>query len=128
MAAFIKQSSPLGHLTSRYWSPSALWTIDRVVVLTGLGFATAAVNAAIRNVAVIRACQALAAPAHPGSGRAVVPVPAVGILRPPAYTLMGVLPFMALGWLCVGAIAAGFLRTRRRRLQDAGRVFMPADR
>ena len=67
MAAFIKQSSPLGHLTSRYWSPSA--------------------------------------PAHPESGRAVVPVPAVGILRPLAYTLMGVLPFMALGW-----------------------VFMPADR
>jgi hypothetical protein len=30
----------------------------------------------------------------------------VGILLPPAYTPMGVLPFMALGWLCVGAIAA----------------------
>ena len=69
MAAFIKQSSPLGYLTSRYWSPSAL------------------------------------GPSISGSGRAVVPVPAVGILRPPAYTLMGVLPFMALGW-----------------------VFMPADR
>ena len=55
MAAFTKQSSPLGHLTSRYWSPSALWTIDLVIVLTGLGFATAAVNAAIRNVAIIRA-------------------------------------------------------------------------
>ena len=55
MAAFTKQSSPLGYLTSRYWSPPALWTIDLVVVLTGLGFVTAAVNAAIRNVAVIRA-------------------------------------------------------------------------
>jgi hypothetical protein len=55
MAAFIKQSSPLGYLTSRFWSPSALWTIDLVIVLTGLGFVTAAVNAAIRNVAVIRA-------------------------------------------------------------------------
>jgi hypothetical protein len=39
--------------------------------------------------------------------------PLWGILLPPAYTLMGVLPFMALGWLCVGAIAAGLLRTRR---------------
>jgi hypothetical protein len=55
VAAFTKQSSPLGYLTSRYWSPSTLRTIDRVVVLTGLGFVTAAVSAAIRNVAVIRA-------------------------------------------------------------------------
>jgi amino acid transporter len=45
---FIQQSNPLGCLTSRYWSPSVLWTIDLVVVLTGLGFVTAAVNAAIR--------------------------------------------------------------------------------
>ena len=43
-----RQPNPLGYLTSRYWSPSALWVIDLVVVLTGLGFVTAAVNAIIR--------------------------------------------------------------------------------
>ena len=43
-----RQHSPLGYLTGRYWSPSALWVIDLVVVLTGLGFVTAAVNAIIR--------------------------------------------------------------------------------
>ena len=42
---------------------------------------------------------------------------------------VGVLPFMALGWLCVGAIAAGFLRTRRpAAFKTLGRVFMPAGR
>ena len=45
---FIRQPSPLGFLTSRYWSPSALWVIDLVVVLTGLGFVVASLNAAIR--------------------------------------------------------------------------------
>lgn len=44
---FIQQPSPLGYLTSRYWSPSAVWAID-LVVLTGLGFVIAASNAAIR--------------------------------------------------------------------------------
>ena len=43
-----RQDNPLGYLTSRYWSPSVLWVIDLVVVLTGLGFVTAAVNATIR--------------------------------------------------------------------------------
>jgi amino acid transporter len=43
-----RQHNPLGYLTSRYWSPSALWVIDLVVVVTGLGFVTAAVNAIIR--------------------------------------------------------------------------------
>jgi len=43
-----RQHNPLGYLTSRYWSPSALWVIDLVVVLTGLGFVTAVVNAIIR--------------------------------------------------------------------------------
>jgi amino acid transporter len=42
------QPNPLGYLTGRYWSPSVLWVIDLVVVLTGLGFVTAAVNAIIR--------------------------------------------------------------------------------
>ena len=45
---FTRQRNPLGYLTSQYWSPSALWAIDLVVVLTGLGFVIAALNAAIR--------------------------------------------------------------------------------
>ena len=32
--------------------------------------------------------------------------PLWGILHPPAYTLANLLPFTALGWLCLGAIAA----------------------
>jgi hypothetical protein len=43
-----QQHNPLEYLTSRYWSPSALFVIDLVVVLTGLGFVSAAVNAIIR--------------------------------------------------------------------------------
>ncbi len=48
ISSLTRQLSPLGYLTSRYWSPSVLWAIDLVVVLTGLGFVTAAVNALIR--------------------------------------------------------------------------------
>jgi amino acid transporter len=43
-----QQHNPLEYLTSRYWSPSAVWIIDLAIVLTGLGFVTAAVNAIIR--------------------------------------------------------------------------------
>jgi len=42
---------------------------------------------------------------------------------------MGVLPFMALGWLCIGAISAGLLRTRRpATFKTLGTVRVPADR
>jgi amino acid transporter len=44
----VSQVNPLGYLTALYWSPSAVWLIELVVVLTGLGFATAAFNVAIR--------------------------------------------------------------------------------
>jgi hypothetical protein len=36
-----------------------------------------------------------------------------GILFPGAYTLANLLPFIYLGWLLIGAIAAGVLRARR---------------
>jgi L-asparagine transporter-like permease len=53
--------------------------------------------------------------------------PLWGILHPPADKLVDVLPFTALGWLCLGAIAAGVLRTRRpKTFETLGRVFMPA--
>jgi len=54
--------------------------------------------------------------------------PLWGIFLPPAYTLMGVLPFTALGWLGIGAIAAGLLRTRRpATFKTLGRVSVPVD-
>ena len=54
--------------------------------------------------------------------------PLWGILHPHAYTLVDLLPFTALGWLCLGVIAAAVLRARRPASFEAlGRVFMPAD-
>jgi amino acid transporter len=53
--------------------------------------------------------------------------PLWGILHPRAYTLANLLPFAALGWLCLGVIAAGVLRAKRpARLEALGRVFTPA--
>src|SRR4029078_10902929 len=42
------RGSPVGCLPSRYWSPSAVWAIELVVVLAGLGFVIATFNVAIR--------------------------------------------------------------------------------
>jgi hypothetical protein len=54
--------------------------------------------------------------------------PLWGILDPPTYTLVNLLPFAALGWLCLGVIAAAVLKARRpASFQALGRVFMPAD-
>jgi len=54
--------------------------------------------------------------------------PRWGILRPPAYTLVNLLPFATLGWLCLGVIVAAVLRDRRpASFQALGRVFMPAE-
>jgi len=201
-----RQHNPLGYLTSRYWSPSALWVIDLVIVLTGLGFVTAAVNAIIRvlfamgrervlprslsrlssrrtpavaigcvavvtlvlglpltytyggartfgylagagglsvvlvylavNVSAIRAFRTefrgefriwrhLLVPA---TAAVFLIFPLWGVLRPRAWTLMDLLPFAALGWLCLGVIAAGTLRARRpASLEALGRVFIPAE-
>jgi hypothetical protein len=54
--------------------------------------------------------------------------PLWGILHPRAYTLVNLLPFVALGWLCIGVIAAGFVRAKRPAgLEAVGRVFAPAE-
>ena len=201
------QGSPLGYLTSRYWSPSALWAIDLVVVLTGLGFVIASLNVAIRvlfamgreralpgslarlsnrqtpavsigcvaaltlvlglpltyaiggartfrylagagglsvvlvylavNIALIRAFRTdfrdefrlwrhLLVPA---TAAVLFLFPLWGILHPRARALVDLLPFAALGWLCLGAIAARVLRARRPAgFETLGRVFtQPAD-
>ena len=125
---FVRQPNPLGYLTSQYWSPSALWTIDLVVVLTGLGFAIAVVNAAIRAFRTefrdqFRLWRHLLVPA---TAAVLFLFPLWGILHPHARTLADLLPFAALGWLGLGAIAVGVLRARRpESFETLGRVFMP---
>jgi amino acid transporter len=199
------QASPLGYLASRYWSPSALWAIDLVVVLTGLGFVIAALNAAIRvlfamgreralpaflarlshrhtpaaaigcvailalvlglpltyagggartfgylagagglsvvlvylavNIAAIRAFRTEFRAEFrlwrhllvPATATVLLVFPLWGILHPRAGGLVELLPFAALGWLCLGAVAAGVLRIRRpASFETLGRVFAPA--
>jgi len=185
------QVSPLGYLTSRYWSPSVLWTVDLVVFLAGLGFVIAAANAAIRimftmgreqalptplarlsrhqtpvvaigclvvltlviglpltyvyggvptfgylagigglpvvliylavNIAVIRAFRTEFRDEFNLWRHLLIPAAAVlvflfplwGIFFPGSYTLTNLLPFIAFGWLIIGAVAALFLRRRR---------------
>ena len=204
IAGLLRQASPLGYLTSRYWSPSVLWTIYLVVVLTGLGFVIAVFNAAIRilfamgreqvlpgslarlsrrhtpvvaigcaavltlalglpltylkggtrafaylagagalsivliylavNVATIRAFRTefrgqFRLWRHlllPAAAAVLFLFPLWGILHPRAYTLVNLLPFAALGWLCLGVIAAVVLHARRpANLEALGRVFTP---
>ncbi len=202
-----RYSNPLGLLASRYWSPSALWVIDVVIVLTGLGFVIASLNVAIRvlfamgreralpgslarlssrqtpavsigcvamltlvlglpltyadggartfaylagagglsvvlvylavNIAAIRAFRTEFRSEFrlwrhlllPATAAVLLLFPLWGILYPHARTLVGLLPFAALGWLCLGAIAARVLRTRRPvGLEALGRVFtQPSD-
>jgi amino acid transporter len=203
---FTAQPSPLGYLTGRYWSPSAQWVINLVVVLTGLSFVIAAVNAGSRVLfamgreqalptslarlsgrqtpAIATGCLTLVAlalglpltyaeGAGPTVGYLLAPaglavvlvylagniavirafrtefrdqfsfwrhllIPAIaaliflfplwGILHPPSYTLTSLLPFVALGWLCLGIIAAGVLRARRpEAFQTLGTVFMSGE-
>jgi amino acid transporter len=203
---FIGQASPLGYLTSRYWSPSALWVIDFVVVLAGLGFVITASNAAIRvlfamgreqalpgsftrlsarqtpvfaigclavltlvlglpltyadggvrafgylagagglavvlvyltgNIAVIRAFRTEFRDEFrlwrhliiPATAAVIFLFPLWGILHPSAYTLVNLLPFVALGWLGLGAVAAAVLRSRRpASFKTLGRGFMPSE-
>jgi amino acid transporter len=206
ISALAGQPSPLGYLTSRYWSPSVLWVIDLVVVVTGLSFVIAVTNAAIRilfamgreqvlpvslarlsgrrtpvvaigcvallmlalglpltytvggprtfgylagvgalsivliylavNIAAIRAFRTefrdqIRVWRHlvlPGAAAVLFLFPLWGILHPRAYTLVNLLPFAALGWLCLGVIVAGVLRARRpANLEALGRVFTPAE-
>jgi amino acid transporter len=204
---FTAQPSPLGYLTGRYWSPSVLWVIDLVVVLTGLGFVIAVFNAAIRilfamsreralprslarlsgrrtpvvaiggvaalalllglpltyavggartfgylagaaglsvvliylavNLSVIRAFRTEFRDEFRPGRHLIIPAVAVvlflfplwGILHPRGHGLMDLLPFAALGWLCLGVIAAGVLRSRRPgSFETLGRIFAPAER
>jgi amino acid transporter len=65
----------------------------------------------------------------PATATVIFLFPLWGIIRPPAYTLVNLLPFAALGWLCLGVIAAAVLRNRRpASFKTLGRVFLPNDR
>jgi hypothetical protein len=58
----------------------------------------------------------------PTAAAAAFAFPLWGVLHP--HKLTDLLPFLALGWLGLGAIAAGFLRARRPgSLAALGRVF-----
>ena len=64
---------------------------------------------------------------HPATAAVLFLFPLWGILHPHAHTLAGLLPYAALGWLCLGAIAAGILRAQQQAsFETLGRVFMPA--
>ena len=64
----------------------------------------------------------------PAAAVVVFLFPLWGIIRPPAYTLVNLLPFTALGWLGLGVIAAAALRARRpKTFGTLGRVFGPAE-
>jgi len=100
IAGLVGQASPLGYLTSRFWSPSVLWSIDLVIVLAGLSFVVASVNAAIRVMYTMGRERAV-----PGS--------------------LGRLSFISLGWLLIGVLA-GILRARRPvTFQALGRAVAP---
>jgi amino acid transporter len=72
-----RQPSPLGYLVSGYWSPSATWAINLVVVLTGLGLVIAVFNATIRVLFAMGREAALPASLTRLSGRQT-PVTAIG--------------------------------------------------
>jgi amino acid transporter len=200
LSRLIGDRNPLGYLTSHYWSPSALWTVQLVIVLTGLGFVVAALNVSIRvlfamgreraipgafarlssrrtpvvaigcvaalalllglpltylaggalafgylagagglavvlvylalNVAIIRAFRGefraeFRLGRHllvPAAAAVAFACPLWGVLHP--HRLTDLLPFLAIGWLGLGAIAAAVLQARRPgRFAALGRVF-----
>ena len=164
IAGLIGQASPLRYLTSRFWAPSVLWSIDLVIVLAGLSFVASAVNAAIRIMFTMGRERALPGSlgrlSHrqtpvaaigclvvitlliglpltyvyrlgrhlliPAAASVVFLFPLWGILFPGAYTLANLLPFISLGWLLIGGIAASILRARRpATFQALGRAVAP---
>ena len=63
----------------------------------------------------------------PVAAAALFMFPLGGILHPRGQKPADLLPFAALGWLCLGAIAAGVLRAQRpATFETLGRAFMPA--
>jgi amino acid transporter len=64
----------------------------------------------------------------PATATVIFLFPLWGIVHPRTYTLVDLLPFAAIGWLCLGIIAAGVLRARRpASFQTLGKAFMPSE-
>jgi amino acid transporter len=64
----------------------------------------------------------------PAAAIVVFLFPLWGIIRPPAYTLVNLLPFTALGWLILGGIAIAVVRARRpASLAAPGSVIIPGE-
>jgi amino acid transporter len=89
-----------------------LWTVDLVVVLAVVLVYTAV------NIAVTRAFRTefrdeFSVWRHlliPAAAILVFLFPLWGIFFPGTYTLMNVLPFIALGWLLIGVAATALIR------------------
>ncbi len=103
IGGLMSQASPLGFLTSQYWSPSVLWLIDLVIVLAGLGFVIATLNAGVRVLFTMGREQALPGSLARLSGRQT-PVVAIGCLA--VITLAAGLP---LTYVYGGAATFGYL-------------------
>ena len=103
LPSLIRDRNPLGYLTSHYWSPSAVWAIQVVVVLTGLGFVVAALNVSIRVLFAMGRERALPGAFARLSGRRT-PVLAIGCVAGLAL-LLG----LPLTYLTGGALAFGYL-------------------
>jgi amino acid transporter len=64
----------------------------------------------------------------PATAAVIFLFPLWGILHPRTYTLVNLLPFVALGRLCLGVIAAAALRARRpASFKTLGKVFMTSE-
>jgi amino acid transporter len=81
---FVEQASPVRYLAGRYWSASFHWTVDLVVVLTGLGFVIAGFNVVIRILFAMGREQALPRALATLSSRhtPVVSIVCVAVLAP----------------------------------------------
>jgi amino acid transporter len=146
--------TPLARLSGRHTPVVAIGFIATLTLALGLpltytlggastaGYLLAAGGLAVvlvyltGNIAVIRAFRTEFRDEFKPWRHLIIPAAAVviflfplwGILHPPAYTLVNLLPFAALGWLCVGAIAATVLRARRPdSFKALGRVFMTSE-
>jgi len=103
IAGFARQGNPLGYLTGRYWSPSAVWAIEFVVVLAGLGFVIATFNVAIRVLFAMGREQVLPGALARLSGRRT---PVISIACVAAFALVLGLP---LTWRYGGARTFGYI-------------------
>ena len=103
LPSLLRDRNPLGYLASHYWSPSALWAIEVVVVLTGLGFVVAALNVSVRVLFAMGRERAIPGPFARLSGRRT-PVVAIGCVAGLALPLG-----LPLTYLTGGALAFGYL-------------------